>query len=861
MSGQPPRKFDPTPTRYGDVGNTADAPSVNTQLYKPTAAQYTNDGRGLSAIGDALGSFFNAGQKALESVDQVNHQQDLIQIERENQALAKQAVADQELGKPMNPAYADRHAYAGTYQVSAADAHAFELSEGLRAHMAKQPLDGSVDLNKVARDYFKEQVGSGTGNPDFDARMLSQFSKAADQQIAQYQEASRATVMQNSTAEVIEQFTQRVLSPGGITTPQFAEMRERIGNLVHGDTTLRDKVLMAAVAGAVQNDGQGQSVLRSMQELGLDKTEPEYFNRISGEVLKRTNSVKSYDAGEALQRFHQDMAMEKGRYPHGILPPDRVAEYAQRAFGIDSIHGVGMDKFPELQHEWNRGLQKAAAENLWTVAFNGGLGTHDSMHVASSFGKAPATVLSEHYDSAMSAKVSEVSKALAATRDGTGLVRPSLTDEAAQDYARFILAGGPNGGHRAASQDTISDTYKAEMGNPLIGRDPERMQRSFNFYNSLRAGGLTDAQLHRYFPSDAAENMYQAMRSVSDGPLGIKGLAKYLAEHPSEAKDFAEAGRSGHVDLATIARKGGVVGKPEEIDRKITEARNNAMLDSAERKKWFGNAPVALDSNESARFDSLLLQQFYIQKAARGVIDLDSAVKFVAEQKGKYIVVPGFDGALRVMRDPFEGRGQTMLHPLNEDPAHPLPMAKGYAPIYAPGSKITNAMGAEEDLVITWAEDANAAHKMFPGKIAEGDKLYLEGPSAAGLSKVMTASGGTIQFVPGEDVALRTGPESFFNAKAGLTATKVPLAPKEAGEFFRKNLGPGWYVQRTGWDGPTGTGYELYYGGRIKVGEKERETEIAKRQSLVMKYRAGTHVQPNGVTDLPGGAAVVYPKP
>ena len=88
-----------------------------------------------------------------------------IQIERENQALAKQAVIDRESGKPMDPQYADRHAYAGTYQVSAADAHAFELSEGLRAHMAKQPLDGSVDLNQVAKDYFKEQVGSGIVYP------------------------------------------------------------------------------------------------------------------------------------------------------------------------------------------------------------------------------------------------------------------------------------------------------------------------------------------------------------------------------------------------------------------------------------------------------------------------------------------------------------------------------------------------------------------------------------------------------------------------------------------------------------------------------------------------------------------------
>ncbi|HWW27266.1 MAG TPA: hypothetical protein VNZ85_15390 [Caulobacter sp.] len=859
MSGQPSRQFDSTPTRYADVGSAADAPSVNTAAYKPTAAQYTNNGQGLAAIGDALGSFFNAGQRALETVDQVNHQQDLIQIERENQALTKQAVTDERLGKPMDPQYADRHAYAGTYQVSAADAHAFELAEGLRAHMAKQPLDGSVDLNQVARDYFKEQVGSGTGNPDYDARMLSQFSRSADQQIAQYQEASRATILQNTTAEVIQQFTQRVLSPEGITTPQFAEMRERIGNIVHGDTVQRDKVLMHAVAGAIQNDGQAVSVLRAMQDLGMDKAEPELFNRVSGEALKRTNAIKTFDAGKQVQQFHLDLAGAKSRYPQGILPPEQVAAFVQRAEDIDRIHGVGFAAFGDLKQEMVRGATKEAAMNLWSVAYSGELRTQDSALVASRFGKAPSVVLSEHYDSAMSATVSQVSKALAESRDGTGLVRPMASDMAARDYAQFILAGGPNGGHRAASQDTISDTYKAEMGSPLLGRDPERMQRSYAFYSALRQGGMTDYQLHRYFPNDTAEGMYHAMRSISDGPVGIRGIAKYLAEHPNEVKDFTEASRGGHVDLAAIARKGGVTGRPEEIDKKITEARNNAILDSADRKKWFGSVSVGMDSNESARFDSLLLQQFYVQKAAQGVIDLDSAIKAAAGQTGKYLVLPGLGGAIRATRDPFGGRGRSMKHPLNEGTDHPLSIAKGYAPMYAPGTRITNALGETEDLVVTWAEDASAAHKMFPGKIAEGDKLFLSQPNFVGLSQVHGASGETIMFMPGEKIALRTGPGSMFRFKAGLSEAEVPKDPKEAAEFFRKNLGPGWYVQRDGYDDPkVGQGYTLYYGGRLKVGEAERDAMIEKRGELFRQYRQGP--APNAVTELPGGAAVVYHK-
>lgn len=906
MSGQRPQHFDPTPTRYADVGVTANPTRTQTAQYTPTQAQYTNNGQGLAAIGSALGTFFGGLQRSLETVQESNRQEELVQIDRENEALRKQAVVDQKLGKPMDPAYTDRQDYAGTYQTSAADAAAFDLAQGLRKHMAQQPLDGSVDLAQTAQDYYKAQVGTGTGNRDYDARMLSQFSRAAEEQVAQFNEAQQATVLQNTTQEVVHQFTQHVFSPGGITTPQFAEWRERIGTLVRGDNVKRDQLIMAAVSAAVQNDGQGMSVLRAMQDLGMDKSEPDYFNRISEEVLKRTNAVKTFDAGLAVQNYRMDFALEKSRYPQGILPPERIAEFAARAHQIDTVHGVGLEPFG-LEQEWSKGTRKAAGVNLWKASLRGEYGTQDSMRVASSFGASPASVLAEHYDSGLSEIVSQLSPALAASRDKIGLVSPMKSDEAAQDYAKFILAGGPNAGHRAASQDTISDTYKSEMGNPLIGRDPVRMERSFGFYNALSQGGMTKDQLHRYFPNEQAENTFWAMQIMSNGDRGIKQIAKDLVERPYDAKDIEQVARTGHIDLAAVARRGGVTGRPEEIDRQIVEARNNAILDSADRKKWFGSAAIALDSNESAKFDALLLDQFQLHKRTRGSINLEDSIKAVAGQTGKFIVVPGFDGALQAIRDPFEGRGRTMLHPLNEDPAHPLSLAKGYAPIYAPGQRMVNAMGHDEDLVVTWAEDAAALHKSLPGKVPEHDALYLERPNKAGLSQVRNGSGSAIQFMPGERLGLRTGPDSVSSrtlldgatvvgavglvgaavagvavppaalavaglmgiagagdlskpqVPSGLTEVTIPQDPKAAAEFFRANLGPGWYVQRDGYMGPNGQAYTLYYGARLKTGEKERDLEISKRGRFISGLRDGSMGRADGITELPGGAAILFP--
>jgi hypothetical protein len=846
MSGQRQQSFDLTPTKLPNVGTVADAPQFSTTPGQATAAHFVNDGRGMAAIGTALSSFFDAGAKTAETVAQIQHREEMVQIKRENEALAKQGIADQKLGKPIDPASAERRDYFEAYQTSAADAQAHQLSEGLREHLATLTRDGSVDFGKAAEDYIKGQVGTGSGDAVFDSRLIAQLSRNAEAQVAELNEQRRSTVVQNQTKDIFEQFTQRVLSPGGISTPQFADARNRLLPLVNGNAAMRDKLMLSAISGAVVNDGQGVSVLRAMQELGLDKAEPAEFNRISGEVQKRTNAVKTFEAGQALQSFHQDMALEKRKHPQGILPPEKVAEFAKRAFGIDSTHGIGMDRFG-LEAEWSRGVAKQAQGNLWTHALSGVLGTQDSRRVASMYNKSPATVMNEHYDTGVSAWAAAQSPALAATVDGTGLIRPMASDEAAQAFATLILAGGANAGHRAASQDTMSDTFKADLGNPLIGRDPNAMVRSFGFYDRL-SGGMTREQLRGYFPSDAAENTYYAMKALAQGPEGLRQLAQTLADNPYDAKAYADAFKTGKVNLASVARQFGVSGRPEDIEATIGKEKTSAILESTGRKRWFGNSTVSFDSKEEAQFDTLVLQQLHYQRVSRGSVDIEQAVKAAAGQTGKFIVVPGLDGNLQAVRDPFNGGGRHMGNALNADPSHPLSTTKGYAPIYAPGAKITNAWGDEEDTLVTWAEDAKAAHKTLPGKIAEHDTLYLQRPNAAGLSQVRASNGAPVIFRPGEKVALRTGPSSILDSLKGLESVEVPKDPEGAQTFFREKLPAGWFAIAEG------GAYTMYYGARVKRGQDQLDAAIDERGGLFRRYR-----DPGVVTELPGGAAVTFP--
>jgi hypothetical protein len=118
--------------------------------------------------------------------------------------LPGKGVADQKLGKEIDPANAGRRDYLETYQTSAADAQAHKLSDGLREHLAAQPLDGSADLAKTAEDYYRKEIGKGTGDPVCDARMLSQFSRSAEPRVAQFSEARRTTAIQNTTQAVVD---------------------------------------------------------------------------------------------------------------------------------------------------------------------------------------------------------------------------------------------------------------------------------------------------------------------------------------------------------------------------------------------------------------------------------------------------------------------------------------------------------------------------------------------------------------------------------------------------------------------------------------------------------------------------------
>jgi hypothetical protein len=92
MSNQRPQQFNTTPSFTTPEASAA--PTIRTQGFQATAAVQQSNTSGINAIGNALGSFFGGAAKAVDSVEETMHKQELVQVDRENTALAQQGHID-----------------------------------------------------------------------------------------------------------------------------------------------------------------------------------------------------------------------------------------------------------------------------------------------------------------------------------------------------------------------------------------------------------------------------------------------------------------------------------------------------------------------------------------------------------------------------------------------------------------------------------------------------------------------------------------------------------------------------------------------------------------------------------------------
>lgn len=834
------RRFSATSRPLGTVGETADGPSVKTDLYRPTPAQVRGSGQQMAALGEALGSFFNTATHTLASLNQVNQREELIQIERENQALALQGGVDHAAGKGKDPRYLDRQAYAGAYETAAADDHALDLNEGLRAKFATLDLsDPNLDLHAMAEDYYRENVGNGTGQAQYDARLLHRYTSASQSLIQQYGEGQRSTIQSNARAELLQSTTRQVLSPTGITTPQLADIRERLTYLAHGDRSVADKLLMTALSGQ-QNAFQGDAILRSMQDLGMDVNEPELFNNISAQVWKNQSTVKTRDAGIALQNWRMDLATEQAKYPHGVLPLERVSEFAQRALAIDGVHGVGIDRFNIDQLMVQSAKQKVRVNGIVGL-INGRFGNADLAAAARANGDSSvAELLQKDFQPFLNSNDGlGADPAFNATRDDLGNIRPLLTPETSVKFGTWTASLYQRfGGISPWDSETSQRVSAGLTGNSIDG-----IKNSYLALRAARDAGVSRDNASQFFDGNsAAEAHFNGLDMLVRAGIPIEQAAKAQVEHYYDAKELGDVAKTGDITSMIARVLGPASGKNrEDIAKELAKAQQDAILDSTDRKKWFGSVNIAVGEQDRVPIQGAALKTAMLWRDAGYNGDLKDLMKSAVGGAGKWVVYPGAGGGLTAYRNSFGDLGMSLAAPINH--TGPLSTEKGYRPIMAFGAKVVNAAGEVEDTLATFREDSERALKVFPGKFTgEADRFYVDRQGPDGLALLHDSNGMVPMFRPGEPINL--------DGKA----VRVPVDPKAAAEFFREHFqDSGFMFKQDGAPGPDGQTWQAYYAPRVKVDERARDKAIRNRSPNASGpwWRGNDPMVPAGIPEIP----------
>ncbi|WP_373379935.1 hypothetical protein [Cupriavidus nantongensis] len=779
-----------------------------------------------------FGNFFGTAAQAVEQVGDVLHKEQMVQIDRENKALTEQAAVDQKIGKAMNPAFQDRQAYYGAYQASAADAHAFEMGQKLEAHFREMPLDGSVDPKEYAERFFKEEIGSGSGDRDFDSRMLYSYARIADAHVAQMNERVAQTVEQNTTQQILDNASTIMNSKEGMTAGAFADLMTRVNLVTRGDQVKTDKIIETMLSNP-RNDTQALATLNALEETGWAERNPTAYARISQQALVNTNRVKSWQAGKEVEDWR---LKAMGLHANPNATADDWAALAVEAERIDSRHGTGMEPFGVLFSGMEKAAKQQANTNLFLSAVRGEIGGSGDLAIyANRVGRSVPDVIDKDMDVALSALVQQPGTPYEALRESsasTGYVNPLASDQAASELAKMLASPRI----RDVSHAQMPERLKQNMGAALTGTDPASGSRAYRFYNELR-GLVGDQDFGRYFPNQEAQAVYWGMKAVAPANGDMTQVFAFIRDNRLDAKTLAQASENGEVNLGRIFGK---EMKPDELNAKVNKALTKGLLKDVNRTGWFSNPNVGLSSEDRATLYSMVAYQgLLLRKAGNLDLDtaLDNAVKTFANTK---LALPGQHGGIKIIDDPWAGRGRSADAPLNGDPDSPISTLKGFAPVYS-GFRMTNKLGEVEDPLETFANDAKTLSKQMPRIVPDVGALSLGAPRRDGLMPLLDGTSQPIQLRPGQTVAIRgRGAVPLWKfwtpditTNDALVTGKVPEDPKEATEFFKSRMPPGVFPVYN----PSTNAYTLHYGFRMRGTAEARDAKI--------KERAEAYVSPS----------------
>ncbi|PPE71478.1 hypothetical protein C1702_00290 [Caldimonas thermodepolymerans] len=778
----------------------------------------------------------------MDALAELDHKQELVRIERENKALEKKAIADQATGQSLDPRYADRQSYAGTYAAAAAEESARGAVEALREQLSKMPLDGTANPQQIAEDFFKREFGNGTGSQDYDAQWVNAFRRQAEPLVVQYNEAISKTLETNALETIRAAAIKDLLDPSKATPERVTELHDRVLTVARGNQEVADKLFEGVVVQAFMNDGNTTAILNSLKQSGFADRNPDAYLRLSEMAHQRTNSIKTWQAGVEVEKWHADFAA-------ALNDPSRdrvgtVLEFAARAWDIDSRHGVGQSRFMStLLSAWDKATKDQAEINVILKAL---LENRPGSLVAAEVGVEIGKVMSKHFDPAIQQWVAmnpSLFPTLAQDVAAGKQLDPLGSRQAALEYAALVSA--PQ--FVSASPEAQSNTYQSLFGEAIItATDPERAANAVAALAAYEARAGSE-RARKMLRSDEEWIIYQAAKASG------KDYTAFFAQrrdNPGDTQDLADTQR-GTSDWAKL------LGKPDakrsELEEKVRKVQDKVLLKSTGRDGFLIDPDVQMSESLRREFSGLMYDFLQEQKRTGGSLDLDKAAQAVlASVKQIAIALPGQDGSLRLVRKPRlpDGQGELRDRPIS------VPGGEVYLPV-----KLKNFAEEEEDPLETYAEDMRALRDELPAALTvdgvefSPDQVFLSDPGATGvpgLHYVSVPGRGPITFYPGQKLTLppKDNHGGMEVRMPAMQNVETPSDPGQFQDFLKSRLPPGFHLIAEGVGGETF--YRLAYGFRLK---KDRAWAEEQQRRLRAQFDANKSETPDQAQPVPSSTA------
>ncbi|WP_175888331.1 hypothetical protein [Burkholderia contaminans] len=851
MSGQQNQSFRPINLPGLDV--TA-APGVTTTRAQATAARVDASGQvsAIQSLANSFGGFFGNLQGDLQRVNAATEQARVADIHKENEALAKQAQADQAAGRAPDEAHANRESYWNAYQQSFAQNQAFEMQQELSKRLREMPKDGSVLPEDVAKGVWKDFYGAGTGDTDFDSALVGRFAPAAQTMVAQASEQVAQTQEQNHALEIQNSANAQINSPQGISEAGFATLEQRVLALTRGDQTLADKMI-GGFMGSVRNKTQALGLLNTLEQSGWADRNPVAYEKMSHDAVQQIQTVKSIQAAQEVDGVRLAAIALKAN-PNAT--PEDWAHLVYQANRVDANHGVGMDKFGAVYQGLLEASKQQATINYMSLAERGYNGSHNIHTVAALWGVDPTEAVKKSFDKYMVQKLQGSGQypALAASMQGNaGLPDPLASDQAGSEFVGWVTAPGI----RDISDGTMPPRIQKDLTSAIKSGDPDRASRAWRVMDRIH-DIVGDHAFGQYLgKDDEASGMYWGVKALAPTNGDVSQAYKAIRDGGMDSMVLEKVGNGGSINWEPL-----LPGKKQaDVDVAVNKAMGKAMLEDVGRKGLIWNPATSMSSDLRQQFQGIVIQQLMAQRA-NGKVDLDTAVENAATVfKGTRMATVGMNGAVKIIADPFKGKGRAADSPINADPNHPYSITKGYTAIYS-SFPMMNKANQPEDPFKTALDDLGNLSKALPGLVPDSAGLSLKRPDRTGLSEIHDSMDSPLIIHGGQNLAIRnrTAPRPIATDAAApdaaggagavgkgpavgdLVQVQVPSDPKAAAKLLQENLPSGVVAVYD----RNNNQYTLHYGFRLqiddaKAAEIRAERARAFRESEAERWAVRAH--------------------